>query len=77
MFSFIFIVKNNNTNRILFLNFVNVSNFYWKFYIFKIKLIGKFFINYCISCWVPICRIEISDYTPFKAFIIINILNIN
>ena len=42
MFFSIFIAKNNNADRILFFKFWNVSNFYWKFYTFKINLFGNF-----------------------------------
>ena len=70
--------QNTNANEIFFFcNFVNVSNFDLKFYVFKIKLFSKIFISFCKSCLVMICRILASDYNPFETFIIVNILNIN
>ena len=39
-----------------FFNFMNVSNFYWKFYVFKIKSFCKIFISFCNSSWVTICK---------------------
>ena len=41
MFFFVFITKNTNVDGILFFNFVYISNFDWKFYVFKINLFGK------------------------------------
>ena len=73
----IFIIKNANANGTLFLDFVNVSNFDWKFYAFKIKFFSKIFISFCNSSWIIVCTIYVSDKTPFKAFIIISIFNIN
>ena len=77
IFYFVFITKDANANIIIFFNFVNVSSFYWKFYVFKIKSFCKIFVSFCNSCWMMICRISVSDQTPFKAIIIISILNIN
>ena len=53
----IFINKNVNADRNLLFSFPNVSSFYWKIYVFKIKLFGKIFVNYCNSYWMMIFRI--------------------
>ena len=41
MFFFIFLTQNTNADGILFYDFVNVSDFYWKFYVFKIKVLAN------------------------------------
>ena len=48
MFFLIFISKNTNTDGSLFFNFVYISDFDWKFNIFKIKLFGNIFITFLI-----------------------------
>ena len=60
-----------------FFSFVNVSNFDWKFHAFKIKSLCQIFINFGNPSWIMACRTYISDQTPFKAFFIMSILNIN
>ena len=45
MFFLIFIIKSTNVDWILFFDFLNVSNFYWKFYAFKIKLFYNIFFS--------------------------------
>ena len=42
----IFMTKNTNADGVLFFSFVNVSDFYWKIYVFKIKLFGKIFVSF-------------------------------
>ena len=78
MFFFILIHKNTNVNGIVFFNFMFISvKIDWKFHFFKIKLFSKTLISFCDSSWIMVCRMQVSDKTPFKAFILINILNIN
>ena len=57
MFSLIFITKNTKADGILFFNFVNVSNFDWKFHVIKIKLFGKIYVSFCNSSWLMTCKI--------------------
>lgn len=73
----VFITKYTNTNAILFFNFVNIYNFDGKLFFFTIKFSCKIFIYFSNSFLMMICRMSISDQTPFKTFITINILNIN
>ena len=40
-FFLIFITKNTNGDEILFIDFVNFSNFSWKFYVFNIIFLVK------------------------------------
>ena len=61
MFSLIFITKNTKADGILFFNFVNVSNFDWKFHVIKIKLFGKIYVSFCNSSWLMTCKIYVSD----------------
>ena len=77
MFFFIFIAKKTNAEVIFLSDFVNVSNFDRKFYVFKIKSFCKIFIIFCDSSWIMVYKTYVSDQTPFKAFIIVNILKIN
>ena len=50
--------KNTNADGILFFDFVNVPNFYWKFYVFKFKLYGKIFVSCTfLSCHVFYVRV--------------------
>ena len=57
MLFFIFIAKNTNANGILIFDFVNVSYFHLKFYVFKIKSLCRIFIRFCDSFWIMVCRI--------------------
>ena len=57
VFLLIFITKNTNSNGTLFFNFVYISKFDWKFYVFQIKLFGRNFISFFNSWWIMIWRI--------------------
>ena len=52
IFFFIFITKNENADGTFFSDFVNVSNFDWMFYVFKINSLSKIFISFCDSSWI-------------------------
>ena len=77
IFFLVFITKNINIDTILFFNFVNISNFNGKLYVLKINFSYKIFTNFSNTFWSMLWMVYISDQTPFKAFIIINTLNIN
>ena len=69
--------QNTNTDRIYFFNFENVSNFYWKFYVFKFKSFCRIFMSFYNFCWVIVLWMQLSDWKRFKALSIIDILIIN
>ena len=77
MIFLIFTTKNTNANGKRFFNCVNVSNFDWKYFVFKIKFFRKIFISFVILAGLQSAVFKYLTIPFFKAFIIINILNIN
>ena len=47
-FLLIFVTKNANADGIIIFDFMNVSNFDWKFYFFKIKFFSKIFVRFYV-----------------------------
>ena len=64
------ITKNIYIDPILFLDFVDLFDGYWKLNSCVIKLVHKGFISLFYSLWVFILRVQMSYMTPSETFIV-------
>ena len=68
---FFFITEDVDINTILFLDFVELFDSYWKFNFSVIQILNVLFVGLLDPLRVCILWIQMSDVAPSKAFIIL------